>query len=369
LSKESDSRIYVTFVLGGLNYGGAERVASYLIHFWHQNHHTIKLVTRKGSEHDFFVVPESIPRIVLGGEGESANKLIALLKNIPYILRLRRAIKKSDTPVVLSFLTKTNIHTILACFGLKKKVVISERNDTTKQFFPFPWPSLRRLLYRYADIVTANSDIAIHGMKQYVPEHKMIMIPNPVILADETANPHQSENILTVGRLVPHKAHWLIIEAFSMLPVDFRENWNISIVGEGEEDKVLIKLSEDRGIKDCVNLPGLVSELAPYYTNAGIFILPSEYEGTPNVLLEAMSAGLPCIISDSLTEARKYVTDGQNGFYFKNGNAADLSEKIFLLMNRPDLRKTFGNYSIERIKEFELTAIGEKWIDILSENL
>src|SRR5690554_5438085 len=95
----------ITFVLGGLIGGGAEKVASSLISEWINRGYKITLITRLGPETDFFSVPESVNRVVLGGEGMSSNKMVALLKNIPFIWRLRRELKKAGYPIVVSFLT------------------------------------------------------------------------------------------------------------------------------------------------------------------------------------------------------------------------------------------------------------------------
>ncbi len=365
MNKEQQSKI--VFILGGLNYGGAERVASLLINYWHQNGYDITLISRRGPENDFFEVPKTLKRITLGGEGASANKITALFKNIPYVLRLRNAIKQADGEIVISFLTKTNIHTILACRGLGKKVVISERNDTTRQDYPWPWPTLRRWIYKHADVVTANSSIALEGMKSYVTDEKLLYVPNPVIIPDNTATPEQSKMMLNVGRLVPQKRQDLILKAFSHLPIKHQKNWTCEILGDGEEKNNLLQIAENFEITNRVKLHGLVDNPSQYYKKAGIFILASEYEGTPNVLLEAMAHGLPCIVSDSLPGALKYVEDEMSGFVFRAGDAKDLSKKIRKLTENPDLRKKLGVEARKRVKVLALENVMPVWKKIISD--
>src|SRR5690625_7793768 len=103
----------ITFVLGGLVGGGAEKVASDLIANWVEKGYEITLITRLGPDSDFFTVPGSVRRVVRGGEGESSNKLIALFRNIPFVRRPRKGSKSADSRNANASLTKTKIHTLL----------------------------------------------------------------------------------------------------------------------------------------------------------------------------------------------------------------------------------------------------------------
>lgn len=359
MKKDQHSRL--VFVLGGLNYGGAERVASHLLNYWYHDGWDLTLISRRGPANDFYEIPDDIERINLGGEGPSQNKLIALFRNLPFIWRLRQAIKESECEVVLSFLTKTNIHTILACIGLQKRVIISERNDTTRQDHPWPWATLREIVYRYADVVTANSEIAITGMQDYVPKEKLKMVPNPVFIPDEKAKPDQSQKLLNVGRLVPQKNQKLILEALANINPETLRGWTLDILGSGEEEEKLRDLAKAKDLEDQVILHGLVSDTGHYYSNASIFILSSVYEGTPNALLEAMSFGLPSIVSDSLPGALEIVDHGLNGLIFSSGNAEDLAKKIEILLHDPQLRSNMGAEAVESVKKYSPENVISIW--------
>ncbi|MDX1532449.1 MAG: hypothetical protein R3362_13040, partial [Rhodothermales bacterium] len=70
---------------------------------------------------------------------------------------LRRVLRAEGAPVVMAFIGKTNVVTVLACLGLGRRVVISERNDPARQKLAGLWDGLRERLYGRADVVTANS--------------------------------------------------------------------------------------------------------------------------------------------------------------------------------------------------------------------
>lgn len=355
------SKKSIIFVLGGLSGGGAERVASHLINHWHETGREIILVIRRGPEEDFYPIPAGLKRYTLGGEGVSANKVVALFKNVPFVWRLRQAIKKEKAPIVISFLTKANIHTILACSGLRKKIIISERNDTTREQHPWPWPKLRNMLYKFADVVTANSKIALEGMKSYVPEDKLALVPNPVFIPNQKAKPDQSQILLNVGRLVPQKNQQLAIKAFSRIENEISKGWVFEIFGEGEEEDNLRKKAEELKVKERILLRGKVKEIEKYYLKSGIFILSSLYEGTPNALLEAMAFGVPPIVSDACPGALEFIRHGENGLIFSSGNEIDLSEKMKILMEDPEKRVEIGKNARETVNQFSLENVIPAW--------
>lgn len=360
-----DSLKPITLVMGGLTGGGAERVAARLMGHWVKKGREVTLISMRDEIEDIFTVPHQVKRIVLGGEGESTNKFTALVKNFFYITKLRRVLKEIDSPVILSFLTRANIYSIIACFGLRKYLVISERNDTARQPLRWPWHTLRKKLYKYADVITANSYAALENMKSYVPPGKLYFVPNPVFLPDETdvADPGRSKIILNVARLAAHKSQNLIIEALSVC-LEKNKEWSLVILGEGEEREKLLKLAENKEISGHVMMPGFVNNPSEYYKSAAIFVLPSQYEGTPNALLEAMGYGLPCIISDSLPGALELIDDGVSGMAFRSGDAGDLSDQLAMLIDNPELRKKLGSAARNKISMFKPEKAFQAWDNV-----
>jgi len=358
----------ITFVLGGVTGGGAERVAALLINSWVDKGYSLNLISMRDESTDAFPLPKKVHRSVLGGEGASKNKFIGLIKNILYIRKLRKAIRYFGAPVIISFLTRANIYTILASIGLNKHVVISERNDTTRQELDWPWVWLRQKLYRFANVVTANSEVAIQSMSTFVPESKLNFVPNPVIIPSESelSNPDKSKIILNVARLEPQKNQKQILKAISILD-DLDEAWKLQILGDGREKANLIKISKDLKISDRLKLFGFVNNPAEFYKNSAIFVLPSLYEGTPNVLLEAMSFGLPPIISDCLPGAMELVEDGITGLVFKSEDSFDLAKKLKHLIDNPNLRVKLGLNARNTVAEYKPERVMEIWEKIIFE--
>ncbi|MGH9760478.1 MAG: glycosyltransferase, partial [Blastocatellia bacterium] len=105
-----------------------------------------------------------------------------------------------------------------------------------------------------------------------------------------------SRLILSVGRLSREKGHVDLVEAFAKLWRSFPMiDAKLVIVGDGPERRTILDRADALGVGDRVVLTGQLDDLKPYYLVSDIMVLPSHSEGSPNVLLEAMAAGLPVV--------------------------------------------------------------------------
>ncbi len=102
-------------------------------------------------------------------------------------------------------------------------------------------------------------------------------------------------SFLFVGRLTHQKNWQVLLSALSNISAN--KAWNLTICGKGEDEGELIKMAERLGIRDRINLLGYRKDVYDIMHKADLLILPSWYEGMPNVVLEAMYIGLPCVVS------------------------------------------------------------------------
>lgn len=360
-----DEPLRIAFVLdGGFVNGGAERVAARLLDYWAQEGRHVDVITKYGPAIDFYPIPASVNRIVIGDAPPTTNPLLNLVRMVRNLWRLRQAIRNSQAQVVISFLTIPNLRTILAATGLGKRIVVSERNDVSRQNHPWPVTLLRRLLYRYANAVTANSNIAVASLAALVPAAKLAYVPNPVEFPARPAAPETSCTILNVARLTPQKAQSLLIQAFAGIATP-GNGWRLEIVGAGPERAKLEQLLAEYDLDASVTLCGQAPDPSPYYLAAGIFVLPSLYEGTPNALLEAMAHGLPAVVADTLPGALEHIEDGVTGLVFRGGDKADLAAKLTTLMNNPDQRAQLGRAARARMQRLTPEYVLQQWDAVL----
>ena len=164
------------------------------------------------------------------------------------------------------------------------------------------------------------------------------LIPNAASSIENPGNPQSTPvKLLTIGRLTPVKNQSLMIRAMVQLPEDV----TLTIVGEGSERPVLLRLRTELGLEGRVYFSGEVHDVRPYLSAAQIFVLTSRYEGLPLSILEAMSAGLPVVSTDvgGISEA---VLQGKTGLLVPRGDLAAMVASLQELIHNPETRSRFG---------------------------
>lgn len=192
---------------------------------------------------------------------------------------------------------------------------------------------IRRVLADTRVLVQA-SDIAA-DISQDFPglDTDLAVLGNGVEIPDETAG---GEGILFVGRLAPMKGVDTLLRAMEGIDAP------LTIVGDGPERDRLVGLADDLDIE--VNFEGRIppEEVDEYYRDAAVFCLPSTgEEGLPNVVLEAMSWGLPCVTTDS-GGLPSLIEDRERGFVVPQGDPPGLRDRLRRLLDSQELREDIG---------------------------
>lgn len=196
------------------------------------------------------------------------------------------------------------------------------------------------------------------------------IIPNGVVIQEiaKTDNAlkqfglKKNKYVLAVGRYVPEKGFHDLIEAYSL---KLKANKiKLVIVGDADHEDEYSKgiKSQVTGHKDIVLTGRLIGEpLRELYSHAGLFILPSYHEGLPIVLLEALSYGLNCIVSDIPANR---VVDLNNDRYFKPGDIEGMAAKIDEFIKKP-LSADARSRQIEMIREkYDWEKIAQKTLEV-----
>jgi glycosyltransferase involved in cell wall biosynthesis len=288
--------------------------------------------------------------------------LAQFLPLLDRIQRLRRAVQEAGAPVVVAFTGATNIMTLLACQGLDKRVIVSERNDPARQRLEAPWQALRPRVYKHATVVTANSRGALETMRAYVDDGRLAFVPNPLIrpVPSAEAPPVTAPSVLAVGRLHRQKAHDVLLDAFALAGPRLT-GWRLVIVGRGDLEDVLRARAAALGIASRVDWHGQVSDPFPFYRAATVFALPSRHEGTPNALLEAMSCSLPVVVSDASPGPLELVRAGFNGLVIPVDDPHALAAALLELAADEPLRRRLGQAARASVADHEESAALAIW--------
>jgi glycosyltransferase involved in cell wall biosynthesis len=197
------------------------------------------------------------------------------------------------------------------------------------------------------------------------------VIPNPVLLEQDREGarragdePRAAQEIVAAGRLVPQKGFDLLIESFAQLALIHPE-WSLTIYGEGPERFALEAAICDRRLIGRIKLPGLCKDMRTALRQASLFVLPSRFEGYPNVLLEALACGCPVIATDCPGGVKEILGRGHYGVLVPSGNVARLAKALQAMMQDPAEREYYAARAPEAVKDLNVAAIAQRWIDLL----
>lgn len=147
--------------------------------------------------------------------------------------------------------------------------------------------------------------------------------------------------ILSIGRLSREKGHADLLGALEQLPTLDRE-WKLVLLGIGPERDALEELARARGLAARVRFAGFDANVRLFYSIADLFVLPSHSEGSANVLLEAMMAGVP-IVATRAGGNPEIVLDGQTGLLVRIGDGPELAAAITRLLQDRELAARLAN--------------------------
>lgn len=148
--------------------------------------------------------------------------------------------------------------------------------------------------------------------------------------------------ILSVGRLSYEKGHADLIRAAAALAaMPGAPVFRVVIVGDGPERENLTQLATQLGIADRVTLAGFQPDTSPYYGMATVVAVPSHSEGSPNVVLEAMAAGLP-IAANRVGGVPEILENGVTGLMVEPRNPDAMAKALFRLLSAAELRSRLG---------------------------
>jgi len=257
------------------------------------------------------------------------------------------------THIPLPPLVKTSLPVLATVHGLPelKTRTLTPWNPTilSEILFSFIVYDTEKKILKLADKVTTVSHNTGKELEYYYNLHKkdISVIGNGV---DEkyfhpVENENDKINILYAGRLDQKKGLFELVQSARDICATY-ENVFFKIAGSGPFLNNLLNYVHKNGLSDRVLFYGHVDRntLRSLYQNSSIFLLPSYYEGLPNVILEAMSCGLPIVATD-VGGISEVVHQGDNGFLIQPQDHIQISNSLKTVINDKSLRMKMGNKS------------------------
>lgn len=342
-----------------LNPGGMERVMSELINGFIQNHGAEVHVILYGIERTVFydIDDRAIihrPPFVFTNK----HRTWCTLKTIQF---LHKEIKHIAPDTVLSFGNYWNSLVLLATRGLKYPVYVSDRSSPAKNMGRFQ-NKLRDILYPKATGVIAQTSKAKDYYDKLFTQKNYAIIGNPIRNIEIPENNQREKIIVSVGRLINTKHYDRMIKLFAELD---RPDWKLIIVGgDAQNQNNMTKLRAvlaEIGNPENIELAGTQKNVESYLLRGSIFAFTSSSEGFPNVVGEAMSAGLPVVSYDCVAGPSDMIEDGGGGYLVPVFDDELFKQRLIELMDDEAKRVAMGIKAKEDIKTFEVVRIVDKF--------
>ncbi len=222
-------------------------------------------------------------------------------------------------------------------------------NESKNKSFIYFYKVLTKFSLKYSDLYTVTSLSDKNFLENNFKNAKVKITRNWTTLSKENLdNKRYKDKILCVGRLVEQKNYIFLINALSK----YKKSISIDIVGEGPDKNKIRSLSKDKNVE--VNFLGRITHdnLSDVYQKYKLYAIPSNFEGNPKSLLEAMGNG--CIVLASNIENHSEIIDNSvNGFLF------DLTEKDFF--KTLDKFYSLNNLEVVNMQKNSYETIGLKY--------
>ena len=305
------ARKRVLFIINSLAGGGAERVMCTLLRASQGElgdcRISLLLLDREAAAYE-------VPRWVAVEQLDCRHSLVRSIWSV------WRALRRARPDLTVSFLTRSNVANIIAGTLLGIPAIISERVNTSSHLGSGAGAAIARALVkatypRARRIIAVSQGVADDLRASFgVRSERMAVIANPIDLDAIRAQaargaplPIDGPYAVTMGRLVPNKNFAMLIEAFARSGIAGK----LLILGDGPERAALTRRVEALGLAGRVAMPGFLDNPFPTLARADFYVSPSNAEGFPNSLLEAMSVGLPVIATNCPSGPSEVLADLQ----------------------------------------------------------
>jgi len=343
------SQLKLCFLAGTLEHGGAERQLFYMLQALRQAGAGLRVLSlEQGEFWEEKIKALDIPVTWVGENSLRVKRLFRILaevrKDPPDVLQSQHFYANAYAGLVAKRLGIGGIGALRS----NGRVEVSESGPLGG------WLNLHG-----AGLIAANSRNAMrYALDQGIPAARLFFLPN-VVDTDWFQPPEQVPQapvtLITVGRLVKEKRLDRFIAILDGLRRGHHLNVRGLIVGPGCQDEDLRPELEDQArqlglFPDFISFPGSVADTRRLYHESAICVLTSDYEGTPNVLLEAMASGLP-VVASNVGGVPEIVRHGRNGFLHEPKDVGVFTETLAGLVKNSGLRAEMGRRARTFVQE------------------
>ena len=349
------------FFISTLSGGGAERVMSSVSNSFSNNPENDVTIVTDTSQPIVYQFSDKVRLLDLErGKGDIKGFLSHPRHFLRTLISIYRYYRKIKPDVVISFQTGMNGMVNMALFFTKARIISSEHSYYNWKYTRFE-EFLRKYFYRRANALTV---LTRHDLKLCCEKgmHNVVYMPNPVHI-EPTDDFSRQKIVLAAGRLDAWevKGFDMLMQIWGKICKD-KSDWTLQIAGTGSDDslKYLESIAEKY---NCVNVEflGFRKDIHQILKRASVFVLTSRHEGSPMVLLEAMSSGCCCVAFDCETGPNEIITNNKNGLLVDAENVPQFVEKLKKVLEDDHLLMELASKAPSALKKYSELRVMRRW--------
>ncbi len=360
---------HISILLPHLAGGGAERVSIDLAREFSKQGHVVEFVLMSATG-------EFLQEVIR--EFSVVNLNTPKSRSVPLALSHYLRQKQPKALIVNMWPLTTMAVVAHLLSGSRSRLLLVEHCALSQQYATWGWVhnQVMRLsmmvshrLARHVAAVSAGSAEDIAALAA-LPKQRVRVLHNPIPqrpapLAAEIASVEEiwacekGQRFLTVGTLKTQKNHGLLLRAFAELD---QSSARLMLLGKGPGEQMLRDLSASLGIQDRVIFAGFHADPSPFYATADLFVLSSDYEGLPTVIIEALSFGVPVLSTDCPAGPAEILENGRWGRLVPVGDCAALAQAMAQALSDPVDREALKR----RANEFAPEIAAKKYLQLLA---
>ncbi len=331
------------YVITSTGTGGAEKALCELVRRIDRNRYRVVICSLKQPGAYSARLAASADEFCHLGLSEAAG-LRAVVNFIPALLRLAAVMRRVRPDIVHCFLFRASMLGRLAACLCPGSVIIAAVRVNEQSWMKY---TLERLTRSLVSCYTAVSEEVRRNMiaRAHVPPDTIITIYNGIECAalnvsSPCSSVRNETRLALIGRLHRQKGHSVLLKALAII-INSGRRAHLYLAGDGPDEDLLRQQASTLGIAGSVTFSGVVDDVVAFMADIDIVVLPSLWEGMPNVLLEAMAAGRP-IVATNLPGIEEMVQDGTSAVLCEPGREQPLSDAIMRLMDDPGLARSLA---------------------------
>lgn len=360
-------------VIPDLRKGGAERIAIDICNEFIRKGHEVQLLTFRQDNHYSFLSKKIPIRVVPARFVPSIGR-----KPLKEVGAYQRAIEEFRPQIIHSHLFEAEMVTRQVILpGIR---YITHLHSTFEQLEKFSWKTLsnkawttnyfeRRLMLRQyrkcSNNFIAISNHTANFFRRVLPLdlQRVEVIYNAIdykrfYKSEQSKLSADGIKLISIGSLGPRKNHLFLVKVMAQLR-DAGIAAHLTILGEGKLRKEIESAIHAAGLQEKIALAGNVENVENYLHRSDIYVHSAAYEPFGLVLVEAMAAGLPCVMLDAMGN-RDLAEEGKNSFLIRQGDVNGFAEAVKKLIEDPALYAGMSEYAKEYAKRFDIAPYTDK---------